>query len=137
MKLTKPTLKQIIKESLEDEYMKNRLFDLFKSGDHQYAFELSKQVGMEDFLVGVDLSEADLSGANLSGVVLSGANLDGVNLEGANLIGANLKGAVLSDANLEDANLTGAYLYGADLYGADLTGIKYNKNTIWPEGFKP
>ena len=43
MKLTKPILKQIIKESLRHEYIKNRLIDFFKSGDHQYAFELSKQ----------------------------------------------------------------------------------------------
>ena len=40
-------------------------------------------------------------------------------------------------AELEGAFLTGADLRGADLTGADLTGIKYNKNTIWPEGFKP
>jgi len=69
MKLTKPILKRIIKESLEDEYMKNRLIDFFKSGDHQYAFDLSKQVGMEDFLVGVDLSETDLKNADLHGFI--------------------------------------------------------------------
>ena len=50
---------------------------------------------------------------------------------------ADLAGADLSFANLKGANLKGANLSGADLTGADLTGIKYNKNTIWPEGFKP
>ena len=91
MKLTKPKLKQIIKESLEDEY-KEKLLQIFKAGNHEQAIELSKQVGMEDFLVGADLEWADLSGADLS---------------------------------------------GADLYGADLTNIKYDKSTVWPEGFKP
>ena len=79
MKLTKPTLKQVIKESLEDEY-KEKLLMLFKSNNIQYAIELSKQVGMEDFLVGADLSEADLHGA-----VLTGANLEGANLLYADL----------------------------------------------------
>ena len=41
-------------------------------------------------------------------------------LEGSNLSGADLSGADLSGANLEDA---------------DLTNIKYNDDTIWPEGF--
>ena len=71
MKLTKPILKQIIKESLEDEY-KEKLLMLFKYNSHQQAIELSKQVDMEDFLVG----------ANLRGAT-------GVDLEGANLTGAN------------------------------------------------
>ena len=105
MKLTKTKLKQIIKESLEDEY-KEKLLMLFKYNSHQQAIELSKQVDMEDFLVG--------------------ANLSGVDLKGANLTGANLTGA----------NLTGAILAGANLEGANLYGAKYDKGTVWPEGFK-
>jgi hypothetical protein len=53
MKLTKPTLKKIIKESIEDEY-KEKLLTIFKAGNHEQAIELSKQVGMEDFLVGAN-----------------------------------------------------------------------------------
>ena len=41
MKITKTKLKQIIKESLEDEY-KEKLLTIFKSGNHQQAIALSK-----------------------------------------------------------------------------------------------
>ena len=86
MKLTEQRLNRIIKESLEDEY-KEKLLMLFKSNNIQYAIELSKQVDMEDFLVG--------------------------------------------------ANLRSAELYDADLRNTNLTNIKYDKHTVWPQGFKP
>ena len=121
MKLTKTKLKQIIKESLEDEY-KEKLLTIFKSGNHQQAIELSKQVDMEDFLVG----------ANLYHVVLSGVNLDGVNLKGADLTEADLTEADLSDTILTEANLSDTILTRANL-----KNIKYDKSTIWPEGFTP
>ena len=152
MKLTKPTLKQVIKESLEDEY-KEKLLMLFKSNNIQYAIELSKQVGMEDFLVGVDLSETDLKNADLHGFNLQGfnlgsfdlykTNLRGANLRGANLILSDLSNADLSGADLRDAELKGIGIYAnspsisADLTGANLENIKYNKNTVWPKGFTP
>ena len=106
MKLTKPILKQIIKESLEDEY-KEKLLMLFKYNSHQQAIELSKQVDMEDFLVGANLEGEDLEGANLTGAILTGADLRGANLTGANL------------------------------YNAVLSNIKHDKDTVWPEGFTP
>ncbi len=34
-------------------------------------------------------------------------------------------------------NLSGAELSGAELSGADLRDIKYDGDTVWPEGFKP
>ncbi len=125
MKLTKPKLKQIIKESLEDEY-KEKLLQIFKAGNHEQAIELSKQVGV-DFLVGANLAFADLKGINLEGMNLSGADLAFANLKGANLSGAELSGAELSYANLYNANLSGANLFGSI----------HNEDTIWPEGFTP
>ena len=122
MELTKTKLKQIIKESLEDEY-KEKLLMLFKSNNIQYAIELSKQVDMEDFLVGADLSEADLSEADLHGAVLSDANLRGANLKKANLRGVNLKNANLRGANLIRANLSSADLSSANMTGANMTGV--------------
>ena len=80
---------------------------------------------------------ANLKWADLRKADLRNADLVYANLENANLKGADLTGADLFYANLKGANLKGANLSGADLTGADLTGIKYNKNTIWPEGFKP
>ena len=136
MKLTKPTLKQVIKESLEDEY-KEKLLMLFKSNNIQYAIELSKQVGMEDFLVGADLEGANLRGANLDGVNLKGANLKGADLEDANLTRANLTRANLHYADLESVNLKGANLKDANLEDACLAGVHDDEDTIWPEGYAP
>ena len=94
-----------------------------------------------------DLSVASLENANLTGANLSGANFSGANLRGANLSGANLSGAILSNAYLRDANLSGAILSnadlryvdlsGADLIGVNLTDASYNKNTKFPDNFKP
>ena len=115
MKLTKPILKQIIRESLEDE-MKTKLFQLYFNPDYrQQAIELANSLGTPidyNFFVGANLSGADLGGANLSGV----------NLSGANLKGAYLKGVYLKNANLRDINLTGADLTYADLSSANMTG---------------
>ena len=50
---------------------------------------------------------------------------------------ANLGGADLRNARLNGADLKGSNLRLADLSGADLEGVKYNSNTLWPEGFDP
>ena len=109
-------------------------------------------------LVNADLSKADLRIVDLKGARLIGANLRGVNLreadvtnmdlfradlEGANLRGASLKGVRLWGANLRRVNLMDVNLEENVLDGGpsrektDLKWAKYNKNTIWPEGFNP
>ena len=93
-------------------------------------------------LQGADLRSADLAYAQLQGANLTGADLEGAELAYADLCGTDLTGAVLyrtnlKDANLSGANLSGAYLRNANLRGADLSNIKYDKDTVWPEGFKP
>jgi uncharacterized protein YjbI with pentapeptide repeats len=118
-------------------------------------------------LIGANLSEADLSEANLraadlSVAILENANLRDANLRRASLRKANLREASLSGADLSGADLTRAFLRNTDLSkanlrdatlneanlsGADLSEAilrnahlfesKYNKKTIWPEGFDP
>ena len=176
MKITKSKLKQIIKESMQDEY-KERLRELLVVEPEQ-ALDIARSAGMEDFLAGVsffsaDLANQDLSGldftdavlrhsrfeyanlsnANMTRIIFSGfpnsaggptmenANLTGAIMTGAKLYRAELSGADMTNANLTDADLRetdlrGANLTGAILKGADLTGVKYDENTKWPEGFK-
>jgi uncharacterized protein YjbI with pentapeptide repeats len=96
------------------------------------GIDLSVTDGIGAYLVNVQLPHANLiktnlrrtilEGVNLEGANLEGANLEGVNLEGANLEGANLFKADLTGARLTGANLTGAYLGGANLEGANLFG---------------
>ena len=144
MKLTKPILRQIIRESLEDENndIKTKLFQLYFNPDYrQQAIELANSLGTPidyNFFVGVNLagmdlpfadlsninlSSANLKGANLKGAVLSDANLRGANLKKANLRGVNLKNANLRGANLIRANLSSADLSSANMTGANMTGV--------------
>ena len=51
---------------------------------------------------------------------------------GADLTEADLTGANLAQANLGNANLT-----DAKLNDGDLTGIHYDRDTVWPDSFKP
>ena len=88
MKITKSKLKEIIKESMQDEY-EERLREMFIGGEPEQAFELAKSMGMEDFLVGVELKGVDLEGTNLSGINLRGTNLIQASLENTNLEGSN------------------------------------------------
>jgi hypothetical protein len=139
MKITKPILKQIIKESLEDE-QKEKMAELFKNPDHrQQAIEISKVLGMPDFLVGANLYGANLRKADLRGFDLRHANLTGVYLTGADLSGADLSGAELKGAFLRNANFSGTNLKGVNslsrAYYPETT--RYDKSTIWPKGFDP
>jgi uncharacterized protein YjbI with pentapeptide repeats len=83
-------------------------------------------------LIGADLKGLYLCETNLSGANLAEANLRGTNLCNVSLVGANLSKIFLAEANLQYANLE-----EANLEGADLSGAKYNRYTIWPDGFKP
>ena len=51
-------------------------------------------------------------------------------------IRANLRGADLSGADLSRADLSGADLSRANLRWANLSWAKWNKDTIWPDGFE-
>ena len=91
---------------------------------------------------GADLTDANLFGAHLLGTDLRGAVLNGANLKGVNLRTADLREVDLSCANLRKVNLRtsdlrGAVLKDVDLTGADLSDAKYDKETIFPDGFDP
>ena len=77
---------------------------------------------------------ANLQGAKLEEANLRGASLVGANLQGANLERANLQEADLFEANLQEANLCDANLQGAWMAFAVLREIKFNENTILPDG---
>lgn len=104
------------------------------------------------YLRGAGLQNADLTRANLSVTDLTEADLIGADLSGANLRNVYLGGADLIEADLSGADLHFAWLVGANLYGANLSeanmsgtyldetnlsGVKYNSNTTWPDGFDP
>jgi hypothetical protein len=93
-------------------------------------------------LSGRNLRQADFRSANLSGASLARANLQqaclaNADLSKANLRGADLSGADLSCADLTKASLSGACLHNASLEDACLDGIRWDSETIWPDGFEP
>ena len=136
MKITKSKLKQIIKESLEDEH-KEIIINLFKSGQPNQALELAKSFGAEDSirsisLNGVNWRKADLKGSDLSGLDLTGVYATEADLSDADLSGVDLKGAYLRGADLRGANLKNAINLSQSYYPET---TKYDKNTIWPKDF--
>lgn len=77
-------------------------------------------------------SDTELVGARMAGADLRGAHLPGVVLRGA-----DLRGADLGNANLARSDLRGARLAAASLAGTDLFQVRYDANTVWPEGYSP
>jgi uncharacterized protein YjbI with pentapeptide repeats len=79
---------------------------------------------------------ADLSGSNLEGSNLSEVDLSCTNLNRVNLSRANLTSAVLSGADLRSA-----YLFEDDEEDkpscAEMSGVIYDLETKWPQGFDP
>lgn len=90
-------------------------------------------------LKAADLTGAKLADSNLREVILPGANLRDADVRGSHMATANLREADLRGADLREANLWGAYLYGANLTGADMSGanlqnIRFDEQTILPDG---
>lgn len=70
----------------------------------------------------------DLSGATIRGVVPA-INLAAANLTGADLRGAKMKNVILSqNIDVDGQRVT---------LSADLTGVTYDQETQWPDGFTP
>ena len=88
-------------------------------------------------LRGAYLSGADLFDVNLVAADLRGADLGGANLNSADLSRADLSGANLLGADLSDANLCGTDFSNANLIDAILESARYDRYTVWPEGFDP
>ena len=78
----------------------------------------------------VDLRSVDLSSADLSSADLSFADLRSADLRFADLSSANLRSANLRSANLRSANLS-----SANLRSADLRSARFDRLTVWPDGF--
>ena len=80
--------------------------------------------------------DSNVRGAYLVRADLSGADLSQADLYRAKLSGAKLSQANLYRANLRNANLSEARLRGADLTDANLSGVVWNDETVFPEGFE-
>jgi hypothetical protein len=76
-------------------------------------------------------------GATLEDAALRHADLRGADLRGANLQRADLSYAQLEGALLRGANVAGTNLSGASLSSADTAALRYDENTLWPDGFDP
>ena len=83
------------------------------------------------------LKEANLAEATMNGAILQNADFSRANLASADMNWVDFSGANLAKANLQHARLGWAKLVKANLEGANLTGARYNKHTVWPDGFSP
>ena len=91
----------------------------------------------ETNLAKANLVNAYLHKANLHNAYLASANLTDAYLVDANLFGANLYNTSMTNTDLTCANLTCAYLRNANLADVCWYNTKYNKHTVWPDGFDP
>ena len=74
MKLTKPTLKQIIKESLSNQEIDAILYDLFSTGNGAQAEAIATSLKKNNFFAGIEFVNHDFSGAEMSLMNLSKSN---------------------------------------------------------------
>jgi len=84
-------------------------------------FELKEKVGVENILVGKDLSNVNLSTINLVDRDLTGANLSGQNLTNIDLTGTILINVDFTNANLSGLDLTYRNLSGSIFHETDLS----------------
>ena len=110
-------------------------WNAWKKENAYHSIFLQKANLSEEYLNGIDLSNAHLSGAQLYAVNLSNADLTGVDFTGADLISANLSNANLTDAqfdedDLEKANLSGANLTRTSFKSANLRWTNFSKSLI-------
>lgn len=99
-------------------------------------------------LENVEIHDANFEGAILNEANLQGAKLDHCNLNGAFLIDTNLQSSYLMYCSLENAklsadvplaraqitNLRGANLNGASLANTNMIDVRFDENTVLPDG---
>ncbi len=85
-------------------------------------------------LRGAGLWQANLANAYMHDAYLVGTKLQHANLMGADLQSANLEDADLYTADLEGACLQNANLKGAHLHGANLKAVRFDEDTVLPDG---
>ena len=129
-------------ESSDNEHLRQELERVNETIKAMTGLDMS-----ESDLSNTDLSDMDMSGSNMPGSNMSGSNMSGSNMSGSNMSGSDMSGSDMSGSDMSGSNMSGADLSGADLSGADLSGadlsgaggkgVKWDENTIWPEGFNP
>ena len=92
--------------------------------------------------IGVDFTSASLIGVNarrarLCKSIFHRTRLRLTHFEHADLSGADLSGAEIYETHFEDCDLRGAIMLADNLDNAYFTGARFDKRSVWPEGFNP
>ena len=74
MELTKTKLKQVIKESLSNQEIDAKLYDLFSTGNGAQAEAIATSLEKNNFFAGIEFVNHDFSGAEMSKMNLSKSN---------------------------------------------------------------
>ena len=94
-------------------------------------------VGFDPERQGAALVPMDVKGVTFDGQDLSGQDFRDTDLRGSSFVGATLRNVDFTRAYLRGVNFAGADLTGADLTDANTVGLKYDRVTLWPDGFDP
>jgi uncharacterized protein YjbI with pentapeptide repeats len=71
------------------------------------------------------------------GSIFRNCDMRASHFENADLSGADLKDADMMHASFENCNLCRTIMLGKNLENATFTGAKFDRHTVWPEGFNP
>ncbi len=98
---------------------------------------------MEDMeATGADFTSASLIGvearrAKLCNALFRKSRLLHTHFELADLSGADLSGAEICETHFEGCDLRGTTMLADNLDSAYFTGARFDKHSVWPEGFHP
>ncbi|WP_158820326.1 pentapeptide repeat-containing protein [Granulicella sp. S156] len=117
------------------------LRNAFLNGASFVATDLRNAYLMDADAIGCDFSNASLVMADLQRAKLRKSTfhclLYYANFDHADLSGADFSGAAVKDTHFEDCDLRGAIMLAENLDSAHFAGAKFDKHTVWPEGFSP
>ena len=100
------------------------------------AFMRRAEVMHADFTNAV-ISELQLTNAKVCSSIFRNCDMTVGHFEGADFTGADFSGAKMLDTHFENCNLRGAIMLGTEIESAIFTGAKFDRHTVWPEGFNP
>lgn len=107
----------------------------FKGAELRGAYLMDAEAMRANFRSS-SLIMADLRRANLRGAILQ-CSLLYARFDYADLSGANFTYAEIGDTSFAGCDLRGAVMLAYHLDDAIFTGARFDRHTVWPEGFRP
>lgn len=83
----------------------------------------------------IDFTKSTFCHFSAKNCIFTNCNFTDAIMTNSDFSGSDFSGSDLSGAQLTCSDLSGANLTGCTITGAKFTRVKYDENTLWPEGF--